>query len=379
LLQGVLSVPQPGTSPSTAAIILRSRKAMVDLINQFHLGEEWHRSLERSPLRYQDRFVCYEGKAVDLRIAFTARAPERAKKVIESSLGMLKQAVEDLSLDPAARNVDFLHKSLVESEANCNHIQAEVVRLQRGLGGSPPDTKVQALSTNLNDLEKELTNATVEAKVAASSMKATSETAMRMVRAAQDPTGTGSALIHTLYQTVTQRESELALLQQKYTDRRPEVVQARQTLSVARKALQEEIARQMEGVKEGTSPLVRDAVMSVITSRAREEGLRQSASEVRRELEDLPAAQVRYAQLQADLRDERTRLSLLRAESARADLIVQSRGPQFVTLDPPILPKRPNGWELYYWTIAGALVGGVGVGIVALSAWLRRSLQDMGM
>jgi len=50
-----------------------------------------------------------------------------------------------------------------------------------------------------------------------------------------------------------------------------------------------------------------------------------------------------------------------------------------VTLDPPILPKRPNGWELYYWTIAGTLIGGLGVAIVTVTGWLRRSLQDMGM
>ena len=105
----------------------------------------------------------------------------------------------------------------------------------------------------------------------------------------------------------------------------------------------------------------------------------QCATEIRERLEYLPAAQVRYAQLQADLRDERSRLSLLRSEYLRARLIVESRGPQFVMLDPPILPKRPNGWELYYWSIAGAIIGGLSVLIVAVTRWLRQSLQDMGM
>ncbi|HHX41422.1 MAG TPA: hypothetical protein GX715_15780 [Armatimonadetes bacterium] len=379
LMQGVLSVPRPGTSPSTAALILTSRKVTVDLINRFDLAKEWNRSLERSILRFHERFVCQEGKAGDLRVSFTDRDPQRARAVVEAAIETLKRSVEDLSLDPAARNVDFLRDNVEDAEASCARIQREIVKLQRGLGGSPPDTQVQALSQILNDIQRDLTNAEVDANVAKSSMQATTETAKKMIRAAQDPAGSESMLIRSLYQDVAQKEADLALLREKFTDRRAEVVQARQALNISRKSLEKEIARQLESVEKGSSPLVRDAVVRVVTAQARVDGLRQCATEIRERLEDLPAAQVRYAQLQADLRDERSRLTLLRSEYLRAQLIVESRGPQFVMLDPPILPKRPNGWELYYWSIAGAIIGGLSVAVVAFTRWLRQSLQDMGM
>ena len=86
LMQGVLSVPRPGTSPSTAALILTSRKVTVDLINRFDLAKEWNRSLERSILRFHERFVCQEGKAGDLRVSFTDRDPQQARAVVEAAI-----------------------------------------------------------------------------------------------------------------------------------------------------------------------------------------------------------------------------------------------------------------------------------------------------
>ena len=206
LMQGVLSVPRPGTSPSTAALILTSRKVTVDLINRFDLAKEWNRSLERSILRFHERFVCQEGKAGDLRVSFTDRDPQRARAVVEAAIETLKRSVEDLSLDPAARNVDFLRDNVEDAEASCARIQREIVKLQRGLGGSRPILS-SGTEPDLNDIQRDLTNAEVDANVAKSSMQATTETAKKMIRAAQDPAGSESMLIRSLYQDVAQKEA----------------------------------------------------------------------------------------------------------------------------------------------------------------------------
>ena len=107
-------------------------------------------------------------------------------------------------------------------------------------------------------------------------------------------------LIRSLYQDVAQKEADLALLREKFTDRRAEVkYRARQALNISRKSLEKEIARQLESVEKGSSPLVRDAVVRVVTAQARvgPAAVRDGDS---RTPETCPQG-VRYAQLQADL------------------------------------------------------------------------------
>ena len=48
LMEGLLPVPQPGTNPATAALILTSRKSAMELIKRFDLDKAWHLSMERS-------------------------------------------------------------------------------------------------------------------------------------------------------------------------------------------------------------------------------------------------------------------------------------------------------------------------------------------
>ena len=143
-----------------------------------------------------------------------------------------------------------LRDNVQDAEESCARIQREIVKLQRGLGGSPPDTQVQALSQILNDIQRDLTNAQVEANVAQSSMQAATETAKKMIRAAPDPSGAEGTLIRSLYQDMVQKEADLASFARSSPTGGRKWVQARQALNIARKSL-EKIARQLESVEKG--------------------------------------------------------------------------------------------------------------------------------
>ncbi|HEX2999198.1 MAG TPA: hypothetical protein VHR86_03055 [Armatimonadota bacterium] len=381
LMEGVLSVPQLGTSPSTAALILNSRQTTVALIQKFKLNEEWHLPMEKAIEYFQEYYQCIEGPSGDLRIHYTDRTPERAQQMLTEAIKILTASIERFSEHPATKNVAYLHDNLKKAEANCDRIQKEIVRLQRMTGGTPPDSEIQTLSQLLADVQKELTTAQVEASVADSSLKVTSNVSTRIMRTAQSPVSSGSdkELISILYRDVAQRESDLALLREKYTDRRPEVVQARQALATARRGLEKEVARQVQSVQSGASPLTKDALITALTARARMAGLQQSAKRIQATLEMLPDALVKYNALTSDLKDERARVSLLRSEYLRAQLIVESRGPQFVMLDPPTRPRRPNGYELIYFTGAGAIAGALYVLLASLYGLIRRSMKEMRM
>lgn len=377
LLQGVLTVPQPGTSPTTAGLILKSRKTIARIVRQYDLDKEWGLSLETATNRFQQSFVCTSGTSGDLRIAYTDRSRQRAKRVLSTAVQLLTSSVEELSLDPAARNLQFLKESLAKAEEDYAAAQKVVVDFQKSLGGAPPDMQVEYLGQIHSGLEKDLIQAEVEESVARANSKAITDMGGKILRMSQDPAGSDKALVTIQYHDLVSKESDLALLREKFTDKRPEVVQARQAVDVSRRKLQEEVRRQTEAIKEGASPFVKDAVLAAVNASARAEGLRKSERATRQKLSTLPEAQAQFAQLEANLRDERNRLSLVRSEYAKAELIAQSRGPQFVVVDPPAISEVPNGYTVLDFAFAGLLLGPLLVVGRLAWLWLRHGMKMM--
>jgi hypothetical protein len=60
-------------------------------------------------------------------------------------------------------------------------------------------------------------------------------------------------------------------------------------------------------------------------------------------------------------------------------LIAQSRGPQFVVVDPPVVPQKPNGLEIYWWSIIGLIPGTVTLIITAVSIVLKNRMKSLGL
>lgn len=379
ILQNVLTIPRTGTSPSTATLILNSRTVTETLITRFGLDKEWRLPMELAIPEFRRVFRCIEGRTAELHLRYEDRSPHRAQELIATAIDLLSQKVDKMTRERAQQTVEFVRARLKESEKMCADYQKEIIALQQKVGGTTPDAQLQTLGQIYGDLQRQLTNARVEVAVAESQMQATRDVSAKMIRAAQDPSGSGSALLGSLYKTVVDRESELALLRQKFTDQRPEVIQARQALTTARNSLEAEIRRQLETLQQGASPLVKEQFVSLVTARARAEGLQRSLEEVRRQLVEMPALQARYNQLNTDLRDERTRLSLLRSEFSRAELFAESREPQFVVVDPPTLPNRPNGYDWPYYSLFGAAAGALVVLLTVFGSWIKRTIGDLGV
>jgi uncharacterized protein involved in exopolysaccharide biosynthesis len=207
--------------------------------------------------------------------------------------------------------------------------------------------------------------------VARSNARAVSDLSERMIRGSQDPSGSGTSLMAGLYRTLLDREAELSLLRQKFTDKNPEVVQARRVAEGAQRTLETEVRRQLAGIQSGASPLVNQSVVAAITSQARAEGLQEASRRVAAALQTLPAAQATYTQLNLNLRDERSRLALVRAEYVKSELIAQSRGPQFVILDPPAVPRKPNGYSPLTYAGVGFVLLPLLMAVLAVRTWIQ--------
>lgn len=374
LMQGVLNVPQPGTSPATAGMILKSRQTTEELINRFDLQKVWGYTFERAVERLQDDLQCIAGSSGDLRIIYTDTSPKRTQEVASYALKLLTDQIEKLSLDPAGRNLRFLKESLVKAERACESAQKSLVEFQSATGGAPPDSQILTLGQTYSDIQKDLIRARADVTAAESAESKTRQLNTQMIQTAQDPTNSEKSLISILYSKVNSDEIELNLLKQKYTDKRPEVVLASKQLEVDRQSLNHEIDRQTQGMKTGSSPFISQSVVSASTAKSRTQELEDALLRIRQQMRTLPAAQAQYGQLTANLRDERARLSLVRSEYVKAQLITQSRGPQFVVLDKPVVPLRANGTDPWVYFLLGGLGGLLIIGIRFFVSRLKQSI-----
>ena len=377
LMQGVLTMPQPGTSPDSAGLILKSRKITTKLVRQFRLDEDWGLPFERALEEFQEKFICNVGTSGSIQIVYTDSSPERARKVVEAAEGLLTESVEQLSLDPAARNLGFMRENLEKAEKDCARAQESLVSFQRDVGGAPPDMQLQSLGTLYSDLHKDLVDAQVESDIARSSARVASRLGEDMIRKAQDPTGSDKSMISVLYASFVDKQAALEVLRRKFTDKRPEVVQAKQAAEVARSKVEEEIQRQLSGIKSGASPFIKESVVAEVTAQVKVSALEHAEKLIKRQLETLPDAQAKYGQLQTNLRDERNRLSLVKSEYVKAQLIAHSRGPQFVVVDPPVTPQKANGYRLIYFFLFGFIGGGSVIALRSAFFWLKQSVKSV--
>lgn len=376
LMEGLLSIPQPGSSPETAKLILGSQRATMALVRRLGLAEKWELPPEKARRKLGKALELKVGDTGDLGISFAHPEPELAVAVVQSTIDQLTRSIEELKLDPAAQSVAFIRKELASSEAAFARASEALVRFQRENGNLPPDTLVQHLGSQYGQLQTSLVTAEVEANTTAARARNLTSAAEAMLRAAQDPTGNPESLLGQLYENVVTQELKLSVLRRKYADEHTEVVAAQQQLEQAREALQQEVQRQLAGLGQGQSPFVGDAVVAAAVAQAKVDGLRQAVAKLRRQLDRVPERQARHAHLLLDLETQKARVVALRAELVKAQLFADRTGPRFVVVDPPVKPVLPNPRGALRMALLGFILGVMGTSLALKS--LRTALLRLG-
>lgn len=363
LLEGLLSIPQPGSSAETASLILGSYRCTMALVRKFRLDQEIRKPPELARRWLRKELRRKTGDYGDLEIAFTYHKPDLARSVVQGAIRLLEDSVQEFRLDPAARSVAFIREQLAKSEAAFVRAGDALARFQRETGVMPPTDLVQMLGQRFSQVQGDLVAAEVEASAALSRARRLTDATEAMIRSAQDPSGNPESLLAQLYRVAVEKETKLSLLRRKYTDEHVEVVSARRELEESQRALQEEVRRQLAGVEQGANPILGSTIATAASAQAKVDGLRKAAAQLRAELARLPSRQARYAQLQLELEAQKARVLALRSELVKAELVARNQGPLFVVVDPPAVPDVPNPRGALRMSLIGFVLGLLGAAL----------------
>lgn len=286
---------------------------------------------------------------------------------IEENLRILQQHSEVTT--------DFLSQQLVESKKNLDDQDAKLAAFKTRYLGSLPDEEQRNLNL-LTGLTSQLDSAT-QALSRAQQDKSFAESMLTQQIAAWQASQSGQNP-ETLEQQLAALQTQLASLQARYTDNYPDVIKAKNDISLLQKKIAESNAR--KGV--GDSDKVRSSVepVQITQLRAQLHSLDQVISEKTNDQEKIkeqiktyqsrvqssPVVEEQYKQLTRGYQtalDSYNELLKKRDDAAMAtDLQRQQQGEQFRVLDPANLPDKPSFPNRPLFALDG-LGGGLALGL----------------
>jgi uncharacterized protein involved in exopolysaccharide biosynthesis len=377
LLEGALMVPQPGSSAATAALLVQSRRAQQTVITALDLQRHWdEKSLSDTHEHFTRDLINKPGRNGELYVGFRDTSPARAQRIAQTLVDELGRLSATLGIDPAQAGTDFLRAQLTQAQGELTRTQNRLLAFQERHQIVDLPEQARELAAQYAQLESDLIRAELDATVAQRQARELTAHAQRLIKACVDPVPGPSDKLGPLYTRVVSLESELTLLKDTHAPDHPTVQEQGRKLAQARQVLSAEILRQSRLVDTGSTPGVNQVVIQAAVAQARATGVRQAKATLQQRLRLLPQQQADYAQLQALLTGQVTKVQFLQQELTKAEIITQSRGPLFVVLDPAERPLKPDSAGRTFLVLLGIFLGVGAASLVPYIEWYRQQLRQ---
>jgi polysaccharide chain length determinant protein (PEP-CTERM system associated) len=324
-------------------------------------------------------------------ISFTAGAPNLAQQVCSEITSMFLS--ENLKVREAAAEgaTNFIKRQLEDSKRSLDEQDAKLAAFQRKYMGELPGQEGTNLSM-LNSLNTQL-DATTQAltRIEQDKLYSSSLLAQQLAsrQSAREP-GLGPDFEEQQLRTL---ESQLAVLQGRYTADHPDVVKLRKDVDRLRKQLAEHnAARQSRPPSADAgrpeSPelqqlraQIRAQELGIAAEKAKQQRLEAEIRMYQARIQSSPAVQEQFKQI---TRDYQTALQLYndlltkRNQSEMAtDLERQQQGEQFRIMDPANLPEKPTFPKRLHFLAFGLVAGlALGTGLAAVQEYRDTSLRN---
>lgn len=313
-------------------------------------------------------------------ISYSNRDPELAKRVVQETLDLFVEG----SLGNNRRDTDtasrFLEEQISEYETRLIDAEQRLADFQRRYNDILPvsGTFYSNLQGTTNELENtQLQIRELEQQVGSLKSQLSSG---KMKDGFDVRQGGDTPVITTRYdERIKTLEEKIDQLKLRFTDKHPDVIEAKNLLASLEESRQEEIKAFYSEASEGDedninlSPLATELKLEIsrvegqiASLKVREADYQAKIQELRNKIDLVPQIEAESTALNRDygITKQKYEELLRRKEAAelsrRAD--VSSEELQFRTIEPPLVPDTPTGPKrLMYYT--GILVLGFGVGI----------------
>lgn len=304
-----------------------------------------------------------------LRLTLTGTDPELTKRTLDYWITRFVAVAKELKQKKLTEYANTQVENLVSAERDLRAAEMEYQQFRVGAITRP--TESTAIGAGTSELQPTVTSAYFGRRMQLDDLRSQRQTLERIVNSARSrgyiadadafqlttiPEAARNAALMSAVKDLTDRRSEIRVLQRTFTDSAPEMIAAREYMT------------RLE------TTVIPSLVSTMITQLTQQETVLEGrVNAAAAELKTIPERSTREQQLARDVDLRRQLASNLQMRAQAAQLAVESATPDINILDSPVAPLRPTK-NTVPQILAAAVLGGLAVGL--LLAFLADKLDQ---
>lgn len=366
-----------GTSTQAYIEILKSRSVLEPVIAELDMPEE-----KKEKLTVQDfaksNLKIANTKGTDLiEVTAKGKSPEEAQKISADVVSSFQLLLTKLSKSEQSFMLKFLTERIQVAKQEVEQAEQNLEQFRQQSKLFLPDAQAKAAVEKLTVIDKKLSEQKVlnqgnAAKIAGSDEQlALQNASMRSYQVSDD------AVITDIRKKIVTKQLELIELQQRFTEKHPDVIAANNEIDSLTQRLREEVNRTVSAGTTTMNPLHSALLVKKATAETElqvgnsaAEALRAAQSQMEESLGKMSEQSLTYIGLERKVKvSQEVYATLLKNyEQTRVQEAMESMDVQIV--DSAELPKKPSGPNKRLITAIGFLLGILGAGAYTLRRYI---------
>jgi polysaccharide chain length determinant protein (PEP-CTERM system associated) len=363
---------------------------MTDLDIQAETPQQYESIIER--LREDIKIIKTRGKDNIFTISFSDTDPEMAKNVVQSALTVFIENTLGQNRTDSDSAQKFLKSQIADYEGRLINAEGRLTNFKQKYSTMLPDqnggyySRLNLAKENLENIKLELK----EAETQLASARAQLSTVPSESSSTQNKIQTSNSIKTNFDDRITELELSLDALQLRYTDKHPDVTEAKRRLEHLEKERSNEIEEYLNETSnnDGNSlvtsqnPVIQELQIQVnqfenqvASMKVRANDYQNKVSELESKIHVLPEIEAELVALNRGYEITKEKYEQLLNRQETAQLAQQADETtnkiQFKVIDPPRAANKPSGPKHILLLIAVTIVGfGAGIGLSLLFSQL---------
>lgn len=344
--------------------LLKSRSVLEPVIAKLDLPEAkkekiTNESFAKAYLKIQNP------KGTDLlQITATGRSPEEAQLIASNIIDSFQKVLTTLNQSEQSSQIKFLSDRLTVAKAEMEQAEKNLEQFRQKTKVFVPDEQAKSSIKALSELDQKLAQQQVEYETNRAKLQSVDSQLRQQNAAIAKFNIAENEVLDKIRINIVEKQMALVALQQRYTDKHPEVILAKKEIDELTGKLQEEITKSIQSGANVLSPvqgaLLKEKVETetrIIASQAATDAIKQVQAKAEKEISNLSSHGLTYIGLerQARITQEVYAVLVKNHEQARIQEAMESMDIQVV--DEANLPKVKSAPKRALITVIGGVLG----------------------
>lgn len=344
--------------------LIQSRSVLNPVIDELDLPPDKkekldNKSFAKSYLKVQNM------KGTDLiEVKVTGKSPEEAQNIANGIVTSFQKVLTSLNQSEQSLLVKFLNDRIIIAKKDMEEAEVNLEKFRQQEKIFVPESQAKALVEKLTEYDKQIAKFQVQNESNAAKLSGVRSQIQQQNAALLQYNVSDNLETQQLRSAIIQKQLALVEMQQRYTDKHPNVIVVQKELNELNEKLKDTVAQAVASGTASMNPvhagLLKERATTeteLLVGQAAVDAMRKVQADNEKEISKLSAGSVTYIGLERQVKIAQEVYAVLvkNYEQARVQEAMESMDIQIV--DAADLPKNPSGPKKVLITVVGAVLG----------------------